>query len=201
MASILIFADLHLGRPDAPGMEWVLNVLEVTTADACICLGDIIDRKADAATYVPQAQKVMARACELFSDVHFISGNHDVHHELSLSSPVTVHSADVHSFHCAGATVVTAAVAADPDPRTLTFPTRQSNEPHLGLLHSSVTGEFSKGICLPTTPEQLQACGFDAWILGHVHTPQVLQDNPFIGWVGMGEAVLYDVSTSSLTRL
>lgn len=201
MASILIFADLHLGRPGAPGIEWALDVLETTDADACICLGDIIDRTADTDTYVPQAQQVMARAGELFDDAHFISGNHDVHHKLSFPSFVTVHSTDVHAFHCAGATVVTAAVAADPDPRKLTFPARQGDGPHLGLLHSSATGEFSKGVCLPTTPNQLQACDFDAWILGHVHTPHVLQNDPFIGWVGMGEAVLYDVPTATLTRL
>lgn len=201
MASILIFADLHLGRPGAPGIEWALDVLETTDADACICLGDIIDRTADAETYVPQAQQIMARAGELFDDAHFISGNHDVHHDLSFPSSVTVHPTDVHAFQCAGAIVVTAAVATDPDPRALTFPVRQSDKPHLGLLHSSATGEFSKGVCLPTTPNQLQACGFDAWILGHVHTPHVLQDNPFIGWVGMGEAVLYDVPTASVTRL
>ncbi|MGV0361662.1 metallophosphoesterase family protein [Corynebacterium minutissimum] len=201
MASILIFADLHLGRPGAPRMEWALNVLETTDADACICLGDIIDRKADAATYVPQAQQVMARAGELFDDAHFISGNHDVHHKLSFPSSVTVHPTEVHSFHCAGAIIVTAAVAADPDPRMLTFPARQGDGPHLGLLHSSVTGEFSKSVCLPATPEDLQSCGYDAWILGHVHKPRVLAKAPFIGWVGMGNAVLYDVPSASLTYL
>ena len=201
MASILIFADLHLGRPGAPGIEWALNVLETTDADACVCLGDIIDRTADTDTYVPQAQQVLARAGELFDDAHFISGNHDVHHKLSFPSSVTVHPTEVHSFHCAGAIIVTAAVATDPDPRTLAFPTRGSNEPHVGLLHTSATGEFSKSVCLPATPEDLQSCGYDAWILGHVHKPRVLAKAPFIGWVGMGNAVLYDVPSASLTYL
>jgi len=29
----------------------------------------------------------------------------------------------------------------------------------------------------------------------------VLNEEPFIGWVGMGSAVLYDVPTAALTRL
>ena len=201
MSSILIFADLHLGKPGAPGLHWALDMLENATADACVCLGDIIDRDADPATYVPQSYEVLSRAGERFNEVHFISGNHDVHHELTFPAAVMVHPTEVHSFTCAGATVVTAAVASDPDPRMLTFPARQHHGPHLGLLHSSVSGEFSKGLCLPVTPQELEACGYDAWVLGHVHAPQVLNEEPFIGWVGMGSAVLYDVPTAALTRL
>lgn len=201
MSSILIFADLHLGRPSAPGLHWALDILENTSAEACIFLGDVIDRDADPAIYVPQTYEVLSRACEHFSEVHFISGNHDVHHELTFPAAATIHSTEVHRFECAGATIVTAAVASDPDPRVLTFPARLHDGPHLGLLHSSVTGEFSRGVCLPITPQELQACGYDAWVLGHVHSPHVLNEEPFIGWVGMGNAVLYDVPSASLTRL
>ena len=41
----------------------------------------------------------------------------------------------------------------------------------------------------------------DAWVLGHVHTPEVLSQDPFIGWVGMGKAVLVDVPSATITRL
>lgn len=97
--------------------------------------------------------------------------------------------------------MLAAAVAADPDPRRLQLPPRPSDAPFLGLLHSSVTGEFSTGICLPLSVAELQASGADAWILGHVHTPHPLVDAPFIGWVGMGRGLLFDPDTRQVTRL
>ena len=57
-ASIFVFADLHLGRAGAPGLDWALQALEVAAnrgATACVCLGDIIDRNANLAEFVPQA--------------------------------------------------------------------------------------------------------------------------------------------------
>ena len=203
-ASIFVFADLHLGRPGAPGLDWALQELEVAAnsgATACVCLGDIIDRNAEASEFVPQARAVMAHAATLFGEVHFISGNHDTHHNLDFPPEVTVHGTQVHSFRIGNTTVLTAAVATDPDPRRLQLPPRPSDGPVLGLLHSSVTGEFSKGTCLPLSVAELQACEADAWILGHVHTPHTLADAPFIGWVGMGHGLLFDPDTCHVTRL
>lgn len=203
-ASIFVFADLHLGRPGAPGLNWALQELEVAAnsgATACVCLGDIIDRNAEASEFVPQARAVMAHAATLFGEVHFISGNHDTHHNLDFPPEVTVHGTQVHTFRIGNTTVLTAAVATDPDPRRLQLPPRRSNGPVLGLLHSSVTGEFSKGTCLPLSVAELQACEADAWILGHVHSPHTLADAPFIGWVGMGHGLLFDPDTCHVTRL
>ena len=204
LGSIFVFSDLHLGRPGTPGLDWALQELETAAslgATTCVCLGDIIDRNADAAEFVPQARTVMAHAAKLFDEVHFISGNHDTHHTLDFPPEVTVHGSQVHTFQIGTTTVLTAAVATDPDPRCLQLPPRPSDGPFLGLLHSSVTGEFSKGTCLPLSVAQLQACGADAWILGHVHTPHTLADAPFIGWVGMGHGLLFDPDTCHVTRL
>ena len=100
-ASIFVFADLHLGRAGAPGLDWALQALEVAAdrgATACVCLGDIIDRNANSAEFVPQVRTVMAHAVTLFSEVHFISGNHDTHHNLDLPPEVTIHGTQVHTF-------------------------------------------------------------------------------------------------------
>ena len=203
-ASIFVFADLHLGHPDSPGLRWALQELEAAAnsgATACVCLGDIIDRNATASECVPQVRTVLDRAVELFNEVHFISGNHDTHHELDFPPEVTVHSTQVHTFQIGETTVLSAAAATDPDLRRLQLPPRPSDAPFLGLLHSSVTGEFSHAICLPPSVDQLRACGADAWILGHVHSPLTLADAPFIGWVGMGNGLLFDPDTCHVTRL
>ena len=58
-ASIFVFSDLHLGLPGAPGLDWALQALEVAAnsgATACVCLGDIIDRNANSAEFVPQVR-------------------------------------------------------------------------------------------------------------------------------------------------
>ena len=203
-ASIFVFSDLHLGLPGAPGMDWALQELETAArlgATTCVCLGDLIDRNANAAEFAPQARAVLDHAVTLFHEVHFLSGNHDTHHTLDFPPEVTVHGTQVHTFQVGKTTVLAAAVASDPDPRRLQLPPRPSDAPFLGLLHSSVTGEFSTGICLPLSVAELQASGADAWILGHVHTPHTLADAPFIGWVGMGHGLLFDPDTCQVTRL
>ena len=57
LGSIFVFSDLHLGRPGAPGFDWALQELETAAspgATTCVCLGDIIDRNADAAESAPR---------------------------------------------------------------------------------------------------------------------------------------------------
>lgn len=80
----------------------------------------------------------------------------------------------------------------DRDPRGLVarFPAPIEEASNLGLLHTSVTGEFSNNPCLPCTRDELAACGYGAWLLGHVHKRITLSDAPFAGWVGMGRAYL-----------
>ena len=53
-----------------------------------------------------------------------------------------------------------------------------------------MTGEYSNNPCLPCTREELAACGYGAWLLGHVHKRITLSSAPFAGWVGMGQAYL-----------
>lgn len=86
----------------------------------------------------------------------------------------------------------TAAVEVDRDPRRLVpeFPAPVEEAPNLGLLHTSVTGEYSNNSCLPCTRDELAACGYGAWLLGHVHKRITLSDAPFAGWVGMDRSYL-----------
>ena len=87
------------------------------------------------------------------------------------------------------------AVATDPDPREIEIPSFNG----LGLLHTSVHGEFSRKPCLPCKLEDLQESGA-TWVLGHVHKPITLSAEPFIGWTGMRAGVHYDPTTSAVSR-
>lgn len=71
--------------------------------------------------------------------------------------------------------------------------------PNLGLLHSSVTGEYSKHECMPCTVDELTSCSYDAWLLGHVHGRAVLSGDSFIGWVGMGKALIVSLDDGTVT--
>lgn len=190
---IAVLADLHLGHPDAPGLSWALSALDrahAAGARALVMLGDVIDRSEFTSATYDEVDAFFAAAHDRFAEVHFIAGNHDVHHELR----EPLHPTEPHVFTCRGLRVVTASVAADPDPRELSFPAAD-----LGLLHSSVEGQFSRKVCLPITQAALEATGHP-WVLGHVHVPHVLADAPFIGWVGMGQVLLVDPATRAVTQ-
>lgn len=56
---------------------------------------------------------------------------------------------------------------------------------HVAVLHANVGGSVEHGAYSPCSVEDLVARGYDAWLLGHVHTRSVLRDsNPFIAYPG-----------------
>lgn len=202
-APVLVVADIHLGRKQhgdkktGPGIDWALDTLQ-RGADAgarhLVMLGDVIDRKRFTEATYDEVARFFQRGLELFDTVVFIAGNHDVHHDLSKVVPdgVVVAGIEPQTIRAGEWALHTAAVEVDRDPRQLVskFPAPVEGLPNLGLLHTSVTGEYSNNPCLPCTRDELAACGYGAWLLGHVHQRITLSDAPFAGWVGMGHAYL-----------
>lgn len=201
MEPILVLADIHLGRKQSgdtkvgPGLAWALDVLD-RAADAgaghLIMAGDIIDRKRYTEATYGDVDTFFRHGLERFDTVLFTAGNHDVHHTLDLPDGVTVAGTSPATYRCGAWAVHAAAVEVDKDPRELlgNFPAPVDDAANLGILHTSVTGEWSNNPCLPCTADELTACGYDAWLLGHVHQRVTLSETPFIGWVGMGRAYL-----------
>ena len=200
---VLVVADIHLGRKQhgdkktGPGIDWALGTLqrgEEAGARHLVMLGDVIDRKRFTEATYGEVTRFFARGLELFDTVVFIAGNHDVHHDLTETIPdgVIVARQEPQTIRAGGWALHTAAVEVDRDPRELVakFPAPVEGAPNLGLLHTSVTGEYSNNPCLPCTREELAALGYGAWLLGHVHERITLADAPFAGWVGMGRAYL-----------
>lgn len=202
-APVLVIADIHLGRKQrddkktGPGIDWALDTLQ-RGADAgarhLVMLGDVIDRKRFSEATYDEVARFFQRGLELFDTVVFIAGNHDVHHDLSKVVPdgVVVAGIEPQTIRAGEWALHTAAVEVDRDPRQLVskFPAPVEGLPNLGLLHTSGTGEYSNNPCLPCTRDELAACGYGAWLLGHVHQRITLSDAPFAGWVGMGRAYL-----------
>ena len=200
---ILVVADIHLGRKQhgdkktGPGIDWALGTLNrgaEAGARHLVMLGDVIDRKRFTEATYGEVTRFFQCGVELFDTVVFIAGNHDVHHDLSgiIPGDVIVARQEPQTIRAGGWALHTAAVEVDRDPRRLVpeFPAPVEEALDLGLLHTSVTGEYSNNPCLPCTRDELAACGYGAWLLGHVHNRITLSSAPFAGWVGMGRAYL-----------
>ena len=200
---VLVAADIHLGRKQhgdkktGPGIDWALGTLDrgaEAGARHLVMLGDVIDRKRFTDATYGEVTRFFQRGLEFFNSVVFVAGNHDVHHDLTGFIPggVIVARQEPQTIRAGGWALHTAAVEVDRDPRELVakFPAPVEDAPNLGLLHTSVTGEYSNNPCLPCTRDELAALGYGAWLLGHVHERITLADAPFAGWVGMGQAYL-----------
>lgn len=203
MEPVLVLADIHLGRKQkddkkiGPGIEWALSAIDrgvESGARHMVMLGDVIDRTRFTENTYAEVTRFFERGLELFDSVVFISGNHDVSHDLTSVIPegVIVAGIEPQTIRVGQWALHTAAVEVNRDPRRLVpdFPAAVDGVANLGLLHSSVTGEFVKNECLPCTTDGLTSCGYDAWLLGHVHERIVLSSSPFIGWVGMSKALI-----------
>lgn len=207
---ILVIADVHLGRRQSgatkvgPGLRWALAALEAGAAEGCghaVVLGDVIDKKRYTESTYGEVTRLFERALELFDPVLFIAGNHDTVHDLSGTIPagVTVAGAVPATYGVGGWAVHTASVEVDRDPRELAaeFPERVPGRPNLGLLHTSLAGEWTNP-CLPADPDELRRCGYDAWVLAHVHRRLTVSEDPFIGYVGMGHALKVSAASGAV---
>lgn len=181
---IAALADLHLGRNP---IDWGLAALERVRADVLVFAGDLVDR--DHPEAAPLGEE-FARACaELGISVVWVWGNHDRFRPevpgiwyAPADRVATLDVAGVH-FHAIS-------VATDPDPRRVVaaFPRAQGVD--VGVLHTSLTGQWSRKPCLPAEPQELTAKGYRAWVLGHVHR-RVLLGN--LVWPGMQRLIELEV--------
>ncbi len=64
------------------------------------------------------------------------------------------------------------------------YPAPVSGCINIGLLHTGMGGENGHERYAPCTLEELRLRGYDYWALGHVHTRQVLCDDPPVVFVG-----------------
>ena len=64
------------------------------------------------------------------------------------------------------------------------YPARIEGALNIGLLHTSATGRPGHAPYAPCTPAQMAALGYDYWALGHIHTREVLSEDPWIVFPG-----------------
>ena len=64
------------------------------------------------------------------------------------------------------------------------YPPPVANRFNVGLLHTSLTGAAGHDTYAPCALRDLQQKGYDYWALGHVHSPQVLAERPWVVFAG-----------------
>ncbi|MFC6384928.1 exonuclease SbcCD subunit D [Nesterenkonia lacusekhoensis] len=205
-------SDLHIGAPvkgtgipkaqateDAySAIDQLQEQLLCSEAEAVLCAGDVFDRH-DA------SERALARAEDLFASFHeaglptlVIGGNHDVESPLTEQlhlpgsarwvgrGPLGRDGSDTVLWHEMNIAVHGQGVRDRDELRDLGsgYPTPVSGMINIGLLHTSLTGEWSNRACAPTTVRALQEVQYDAWVLGHVHQPMVLSEAPLIAYPG-----------------
>lgn len=200
------FGDLHLGRRKAPGVGWAREALVDATrngADAVVFTGDLLDKKKATGKDLDDAVDLFRMVThELERPLVHVWGNHDVGSGMiplfpeirGVHRPTDDAVAEIRVpdlplvFHAVN-------VTQDPDPRDVAKHLPRVEEPgHVGILHSEVEGRYTKNPCLPTTTEHLLSRGYEACLMGHVHSPVVLHEEPWIGWIGMGQMLEIEVA-------
>lgn len=200
------FGDLHLGRRKAPGVGWAREALVDATrngADAVVFTGDLLDKKTATGKDLDDAVDLFRMVThELERPLIHVWGNHDVG---SGMIPLFPEISGVHRPTDDGVAAIRVPdvplvfhalnVTQDPDPRDVAKHLPRVEEPgHVGILHSEVEGRYTKNPCLPTTTEHLLSRGYEACLMGHVHSPVVLHEEPWIGWIGMGQMLEIEVA-------
>lgn len=191
-------ADLHIGSalrglehyPGAPEIDpheapyealraVVRRIVEdVAGYDAVLVAGDVFDRRHADARALAACQDALGAFHEAGLRTVVVSGNHDAEtllpHKLHLPPSVCWLGADAPesvSWPHLGITVHGQSVA-EPDERhdlASGYPPRVPGTVNMGLLHTSLHGEWSRAVCAPTDVSTLERAGYDYWALGHVH--------------------------------
>lgn len=211
MFRFLHTADLHLDSPlrglaarEDTGAETLLGAsrsafdalieLAITEAvDFMVISGDIYDRDWKGYETGLFFKRGMARLHVAGIPVYLISGNHDaasvITKKLTLPENVHVFSSRspesfepepwpvaIHGMSFPNRAVEENLVPRYPDPVTGKF--------NLGLLHTSLIGYEGHDPYAPCTVADLIGKGYRYWALGHIHQPQVVNEDPWIVYPG-----------------
>lgn len=172
------------------------NLISLAIAEKCrfaLFAGDLFDGDwKDYRTGVVFATQ-MRRLQEAGIEVYAVLGNHDAEnrfvsrlelaenvHILGSKMPQSLDvpgvAVTVHGMSYAQRDVNENIAAAYPSPKPGRF--------NIGLLHTACEGRAGHALYAPCTTEQLASHGYDYWALGHVHTREVLCEDPLIVFPG-----------------
>lgn len=125
--------------------------------------------------------------------VFIIAGNHDaasrITRSLRLPEGVTIFSSDKpetitlpdHRVAIHGQSFASPAITSD---LSANYPLPEAGFYNIGMLHTGITGREGHAPYAPCSLNGLASKGYDYWALGHVHTYELLKENPVIIFPG-----------------
>src|SRR6056297_147265 len=194
---LLAVGDMHLGRmPVAlpPGLADAARSLGPATAwqrcidkaislevEAVLLAGDVVDRERDFFAGYASLKSGMERLLEHDIRVIAIAGNHDTEVLPRLADALPGleligrgghwETIELSAGSVIGWSFPTRRVTRSP---METFPRDQLARPMLGLLHCD--RDQADSAYAPVRSTELEAAAVDAWLLGHVHQPDLMPD-------------------------
>lgn len=206
---LLCAADLHLGRqpsrvPDAlagaelgPAAAWrrTVDVAVARGVQAVLLAGDVVENENDFFEAYADLRQGVERLAEAGIRVLAVSGNHDVRVLPRLAEAVpsftllgaggrwqgeVLEGGDGRRVRVVGWSFPESTAARDPLAEGV--PPREGDLVTLGLLHADRDQAQSR--YAPVRSADLQAAPVDAWLLGHVHKPDLTGGARPIGYLG-----------------
>jgi DNA repair exonuclease SbcCD nuclease subunit len=208
---ILHCADLHLDSPlrgleadpDAPTTlirgatrQALTNLVDFAIAEnvaAVLIAGDLYDGDWQDWRTGQFLIAALTRLTQAGIRVIAISGNHDAESVITKrlrwpdgatmlpankAGTVTLENLDLH-IHGRGFSTREALENLLPS-----YPARVEGALNIGLLHTSATGRPGHAPYAPCTAAQMAALGYQYWALGHIHTREILSEEPWIVFPG-----------------
>jgi exonuclease SbcD len=213
-ATFIHAADLHLGRPfsslrkSSPRLgeiflragyqAWRLIVEAALErqVDFVTIGGDLFDRANPTVRALVEFKEGVERLNEADIPVFLALGNHDPLSEFpgSLSALPGLHifgpdPEGITVEKCPGVKVYGASFKESAVTKNLAkrFKVESQTEIPIGLLHANVAGIPGHDNYAPCTLEDLKASGMAVWCLGHVHSHQVVSEDPLIIYPGTSQ--------------
>lgn len=212
--TFLHIADLHLDSPFSglanlptkvfkriqestfASLTRLINIAIEKKVDFVVIAGDLFDGEDRSLRAQSRFRKEMERLKERNIEAFVVHGNHDhlggnwPHFEW----PSNVHvfqneNIDVIPFIKNGETMANIygfsyAKRAVLENKTSSYEKRDDAPFHIGILHGSREGESNHSRYAPFLLSDLQQKGFDYWALGHIHTREILSEDPPIIYPG-----------------
>lgn len=171
----------------------LLEAVRQADVDGVIIAGDIFDR----AVTSDRAVTTFQQALDDFHDANLptviISGNHDIDarlaHRVRLAPTARwLDDTEPHTvfWDQLGIAVHGQSVGQRDEHRDLAagYPEPVTDLINIGVLHTSLQGEWSRRVCAPTALATLTDFGYHAWALGHVHERRQLATTPSVTYSG-----------------
>lgn len=208
---ILHAADLHIDSPlrglsayeGAPeedlrlatrrALENLVRLAIEVPVDAVLLAGDVYDGDWKDYQTGLYFSGQMARLGRAGIRVYMVSGNHDAQNRTmrSLRLPDNVHVFATNRPETVRDENVGLAVHGQgfaqwdlTDNLAAGYPQRDGGLFNVGLLHTGLEGHSEHKRYAPCTVADLEARDYDYWALGHVHTQQIVRDEPWIVYPG-----------------